>query len=467
MPQHTVDSLRKEIVGLDLPVPLLGGARRPYVFLDNAASTPAFRFVLDAVEGFLPWYSGVHRGTGYKAVVATRIFDETRRIAAAFVGADPAGNVVIYGSNTTGLINMLAARFGFRPGDVVISSAMEHHSNDLPWRRHCRVLYAGIDNLGGVDLGTMRRMLSEHAGKVKLVAVTGASNVTGFVNPVHEIAELAHAAGVPLLVDAAQLVAHRRVDVLPDGDPRHIDFIVFSGHKIYAPFGAGVLIGPKSFFSKGEPVNVGGGVVSFVSHEEVEWSPPPHSEEAGSPNVVGAVALAAALRLLGAVGMDAIEEHERELLVYCTEKARGVPGITLYGPVDDPRARVGVLPFTLDGFDHALVATILSAEGGVGVRNGNFCAQPFMRSLLGVTPAEEKLKRAASCDNPAVPGMVRASLGCYNNREDVDRFIEMLHCIARREYSGKYAIDPATGAWRPEGYAVAIPDPYGSPAFRA
>ncbi|HLF15689.1 MAG TPA: aminotransferase class V-fold PLP-dependent enzyme [Bacteroidota bacterium] len=457
MPRLTVESLRGGIVGLDTPIPLLGGGRRRYVFLDNAASTPTFRFVLDAISAFMPWYSGVHRGTGYKAVVATRAFDETRKVVGSFVGSDPTENVVIYGNNTTGLINMLAARFDFRPDDVVIATMMEHHSNDLPWRKHCRVVHVGIDGRGGVDLAALRGALAQYSGRVRLIAVSGASNVTGFINPIHEIAEICHAAGASILVDAAQLVAHRKVDVLDNDDPRHIDFLVFSGHKIYAPFGIGALVGPRSFFAQGEPVHVGGGAVSFVSIDEVEWSDPPNRDEAGSPNVVGAVALAASLRILSAVGLENVEDHERELLAYCTDRARSVPGIRLYGPADEPGAKVGVLPFTLDGFDHSLVATILSAEGGIGVRNGNFCAQVFTRTLLDVTPEEEKSQRAARCDNPLLPGMVRASLGCYNSREDVDLFIDMLHRIVKRDFRGKYSIDPESGAYRAEGYSVDVP----------
>lgn len=459
MPRLTVDQLRGGVVGLDTPVPLLGGGRRRYVFLDNAASTPAFRTVLDAVENFLPWYSGVHRGNGYKAVVATRVFDETRRVVASFTGADPSDSVVIYGSNTTGLINMLAARFEFAPGDVVVASTMEHHSNDLPWRKHCTVVHVGVDPKGALDLGALREELSRRAGKVRLVAVSGASNVTGAVNPIHDAARLAHDAGARILVDAAQLVAHRRIDVRPSSDPGHIDFLVFSGHKIYAPFGIGALVGPRDFFSRGTPATVGGGAVSFVSLDEVEWSDPPHRDEAGSPNVVGAVALAAALRTLGAVGMEAVEAHERELLAYATARIREVPGIRLYGPADDPSAKVGVLPFTLDGFDHSLVATILSAEWGIGVRNGNFCAQVFMRSLLRVSPSTEKSWRAARCDAPALPGMVRASIGCYNNREDVDLFVEALSAIAAGKHRGNYTLDPSTGAYRVEGYGVELPAP--------
>jgi len=457
MTQRTIESLRGEVVGLDARIPVLGGGEQRYVFLDNAASTPAFRSVLDSVADFLPWYSGVHRGTGYKALVATAVFTETREVVAGFVGADPGRDVVVYGANTTGLINMLAARLRPGPDEVVITTLMEHHSNDLPWRKHGNAVHVGTDPRGGVDLDSLRDALSRYAGRVKLVAVSGASNVTGFINPVHEIAALCHEAGTKIFVDAAQLVAHRPVRMLDHRHPGHLDFVVFSGHKIYAPFGIGALVGPRAFFAGGAPALVGGGAVSYVSLDEVEWAEPPHSEEAGSPNVTGAVALAEALRVLSSVGMERVASHEREMIAYCTGGARKIPGITLYGPVDEPDSKVGVLPFTLSGLDHALVATILSTEGGIGVRNGNFCAQIYMRDLLRVTSGEEKAARAMSCDSASLPGMVRASLGCYNNREDVDAFLAMLGKIARREHRGTYELDPATGLYQAEGFTLRMP----------
>jgi cysteine desulfurase/selenocysteine lyase len=457
MTNRSIESLRGEIIGLDEPIPVLGGQERRYVFLDNAASTPAFKSVLAAVTEFLPWYSGVHRGTGYKARVATTVFDETRKVVGGFVGSDPGRDVVVYGANTTGLINMLAARLAPDPDGVVVTTLMEHHSNDLPWRKHGNVVYVGTDERGGIRMDDLREVIARHSGRVRLVAVSGASNVTGFINPIHEIAALAHEAGAMILVDAAQLVAHRPVRMRSHDDPGHLDFVVFSGHKIYAPFGIGALIGPAAFFREGSPALVGGGAVAYVGQDEVEWADPPHSEEAGSPNVAGAVALAEALRVLGSVGMDRVASHERELIEYCTAGALKIPGITLYGPVDEPDIKVGVLPFTLSGLDHALVATILSTEGGVGVRNGNFCAQIYMRGLLKVSAETEKANRAMSCDSASLPGMVRASLGCYNNREDVDAFLATLGVIARGEYGGTYEIDPDTGSYREKTFSLRMP----------
>jgi cysteine desulfurase/selenocysteine lyase len=450
----TLSSLRDDVVGIDTKIPLLNGQHQRYVFLDNAASTPTFRSVLKCIEESMPWYSGVHRGMGFKALVATNVFDETHRIAGEFVGADLTNNVVIFSKNTTESINRLANHFHFAPDDVVISTMMEHHSNDLPWRKYARVVHVGILADGSIDLNALKNELTRHGDKVKLVAVSGASNVTGICNPVHDIAEWAHAIGAKIFVDAAQLVAHRPVDILPDDDPQHIDFIAYSAHKMYAPFGVGVIVGPTEFFAKGDPDDVGGGTVSYVGLEEVEWGTLPHKEEAGSPNVVGAVALAQAISILSAVGMHTIAEHEHHLLEYALSRMKKLPGVRIYGPTESLLHKVGVIPFTVEGLDHALVATILSTEGGIGVRNGNFCAQPYMRQLLNVTPEEEKQKRAARCDNPILPGMVRASFGCYNNEEDVDIFLDMLTRIVNRQYRGEYSIDPLTDMYAAKGYRV-------------
>lgn len=450
----TLANIRSELVGLDTKIPLLGGGSRRYVFLDNAASTPTFRSVLKCIEEFMPWYSGVHRGMGFKAIVATNVYDQTHRIAGEFIGADLSENAVLFGKNTTECVNKLANRFNFKPEDVVVTTVMEHHSNDLPWRKYCKVLHVGIRTDGGIDLDVLRQELKNRKGSVKLVAVSGASNVTGICNPIHDIAEWAHEAGAKIFVDAAQLAPHRSINILRHDDPRHIDFLAYSAHKIYAPFGIGVLVGPAEFFAAGTPDLVGGGTVSYVGTDEVEWGSLPQKEEAGSPNVVGAVALAEALTILKEIGMDTVAAHEQRLLEYAFSKMKKLPGIRLYGPTEKLANKVGVIPFNVDGMDHALVATILSAEGGIGVRNGNFCAQPYMRKLLDVSPEEERGRRAARCDNPVLPGMVRASFGCYNNEDDVDALIDMLDRIVHRTFSGKYSIDPISGMYITEGYNV-------------
>jgi selenocysteine lyase/cysteine desulfurase len=452
----TLSDLRNEIVGIDTCVPLLDGTERRYVFLDNAASTPTFRRVLKCVESFLPWYSGVHRGTGFKSVVATEVFDRAHEVVGTFVGADLSANHVIFTKNTTECVNKLANRFPFSPDDIVVTTAMEHHSNLLPWRKFAQVIHVGITNGGYLDLDELNRTLVKYAGRVKLVAVSGASNITGICSPIHAIAERAHAVGAKIFVDAAQLVPHRPVNMLPDDYPRHIDFLAFSAHKMYAPFGIGVLIGPHSFFAEGEPDMVGGGVVDVVTLDDVVWNETRNKDEAGSPNVVGGVALAEAINMMQQVGMDTIAAHEQHLLEYAFSKLKKLSGLKFYGPTEDVSDKVGVIAFTVDGMHHSLVSAILGAEAGIGVRNGYFCAQPYVKKLLNVLPEEEATGCGTSGDKTNVPGMVRASFGCYTNDGDIDLFVDAMERILRREYRGVYVQDETTGAFHPQGMSISL-----------
>ncbi len=455
-PQFHINDLRSEIIGIDTIVPLLDGSTRPYIFLDNAASTPTFRTVMKCLEEFLPWYSGVHRGTGFKSLVATEVFDRAHDICGEFVGADPETNCVVFTKNTTEAVNKLSNRFNFQKDDVVITSLMEHHSNDLPWRKNASVVHIGITKDGHLDLVALKKAIDQHRGKLKLVAINGASNITGICSPIHEIAEWTHNAGARIFIDAAQLAPHREIDILPDDHPQHIDFLAYSAHKMYAPFGTGVLIGPKKFFEEGVPDMVGGGVVDVVSLESVAWNDPPHKEEAGSPNVVGGVAVAEAIRILENVGMQAIAEHELHLLEYAYSRIRKVKGIQLYGPTDNLAEKVGVVTFNLDGMHNSLVAAIIGTEAGIGVRNGCFCAHPYVKALLNVSPEEdEKFTAEVLAGNKSnMPGMVRASFGCYNNEQDVDALREILERIVIKDYRGHYVQDSCSGAFHAEGYEI-------------
>ncbi|MDX9759167.1 MAG: aminotransferase class V-fold PLP-dependent enzyme [Bacteroidota bacterium] len=450
------EDLRPDILGIDTMVPLLDGTRVPYVFLDNGASTPSFRHALDVMAEFMPFYSGVHRGTGFKSILATQVFDEAHDIAGHFVGADLAHDTVIFVKNTTEAVNKLANRCDWRPGDVVITTMMEHHSDDLPWRRHATVVHVGVDDLGYLDMDELRAVFAAHRGHVRFLAATGASNITGIINPIHDMAELAHANGAAMFVDAAQLAPHRAIDIRPVGDPGHIDFIAYSAHKMYAPYGIGVLIGPKTYFANGDPDMVGGGVVDVVELDFVAWSAPPAREEAGSPNVPGAVALAAAIHMLTAVGMDQIAAHEHDLVRYAIRAMRDIPHLRIHGPVDDAAlaGKVGVISFDIDGVPHAKTAAILSAEGGIGVRNGCFCAHPYVKRLLRLDDDDAKTltDEILAGDRTNLPGMVRASFGCYNTVEDVDRLVAMLHRIVRGDYHGDYELNIRSGSYWPRNF---------------
>ena len=452
----TIHNVREQIVGLDRKVPLLDGTQRQYVNFDNAASTPALQPVHDKVNEFMAWYSSVHRGTGFKSQIATGAYELAHDIVGCFVGADLRTNTVIFGKNTTEAINKLARRFPLERDDVVLCSWMEHHSNDLPWRQQARSIHVAVRDDGSLDEDDFDRLLRQYAGKVKLVAITGASNVTGCLNPIHRLAEKAHAAGAKILVDAAQLAPHRAIQMRDDDDPGHLDFLVISAHKMYAPYGTGALIGPTSLFAQGTPDLVGGGTVSIVTEDEVHWAAPPDRDEAGSPNVVGAVALAQTVLSLQEIGMDALAQHEAELTAHALRRLQEIPGIELYGLTDPGRAaeRVGVIPFNVPDADHYKVAAVLSFEGGIAVRNGCFCAHPYILRLLQVS-GKEALRHQQDIiagKKVGLPGLVRISFGCYNTIEEVDHAVEVLGRIAAGEIEGEYEQDPSSGEYWPSGY---------------
>ncbi|MDZ7386559.1 MAG: aminotransferase class V-fold PLP-dependent enzyme [candidate division KSB1 bacterium] len=452
--------LRKQIVGWDHRVPLLNGRTVRYVNLDNAATTPAFSKVVESVQRFLPLYASVHRGAGFKSRWSTEVFEQAREIVARFVGANLRHDTVIFGVNATGAINKLSYRLCLPKGFVVISTLLEHHSNDLPWRRRAQVVRVRATPDGRLDEEDFDRQLKAHAGRIGLVAVTGASNVTGYLPPIHRLARKAHEAGAEILVDAAQLAPHRRIDMKPSDDPEHLDYVVLSAHKMYAPFGSGALIGPKAAFICGDPEYCGGGTVEAVTIEHVDWADPPERDEAGTPNAVGAVAMAAAAQALMDIGMEKVAAHEEELTRYALTKLRRIAGVRLYGETDPAKAgeRVGVIPFNIEGVHHALVAAVLGYEGGIGVRNGCFCAHPYVVHLLGLSRAEAEGWRlkVLSGDRSTLPGMVRASFGCYTCKEDIDRWIEMVERIVHRDFA-RYELNPGTGEYSPLGFKDPIP----------
>jgi selenocysteine lyase/cysteine desulfurase len=424
------------LLGADIQVPCTDGSERRYVNLDYAASTPVLAEVWESVEASMPWYSSVHRGSGYKSQVATAAYEDAREHIARFVGAR-AGDEVVFVRNTPEAINVLAA--ALPAGSRVLGSPVEHHANMLPWRRHDLRLLPFTRSPEEL-LDACERAL--RAERIDLVAVTGASNVTGEVWPVAELAGLAHRHGARLFVDAAQLAPHRPVDMAGSG----IDLLALSGHKLYAPLGAGALVGR---IPAGEPLLHGGGAVRLVTLDDVIWADAPDRYEAGSPNVVGAVALGAACRILRALGMDVVAEHERRLARRLRDQLAWVPGLRLlelWSGVD----RLGVATFTLDGYRDPLLAAILSAEHAIGVRHGCFCAHPLMTRLLGVPEAEADRLRAElrAGRRPLLPGAVRASIGLGTTIADVDRLVSALEEIAHSGPRGRYLHVPEHDEYR-------------------
>ena len=441
-----------EVVGHDTMVPVLSGRRR-YVNLDNAASTPPLRSVHQAVERFGTWYASVHRGPGYKSRVSTHAYEAARAAVAKFVGADTSRQTVVFVKHTTEGLNRVAQ--ALVPGTIVFTSIMEHHANMLPWREHgLEVQYIGADSHGvihGDHLETLLRAAPAH--RPKLVAIAGAYNVSGYTPPIHELARLAHRHGARILVDGAQLVPHEPVHMRGRSADEALDYLVFSGHKLYAPYGSGVLIGPKDAFD-GAPGLVGGGSVDLVTLDDVQWADLPDREEAGSPNVVGAVAMHAAIERLQQLGMSNVAAHERALSEYALQRLAEVPGLRVLGPSTASR-RVGALSFTVQDVPPFLVAAILACEWGVAVRAGCFCAHPGVIHLLGIPAADVALlqERVRAHDKLDIPGAVRASLALYNTRADVDVLIDGLRAIVDGRYRGTYRADATSGEYQPVGWS--------------
>ncbi|HEX9090531.1 MAG TPA: aminotransferase class V-fold PLP-dependent enzyme [Anaerolineales bacterium] len=448
---------RPLFVGLEAQVPLLDGSCCRYTNLDNAASTPPMKAVQQAVNDFLVYYSSVHRGTGFKSQLSTHVYEHARQIVLKFVGANPAEYTCIFGKNTTEAINKLARRIPLHgKRDIVLTSGMEHHSDDLPWRAAGQVVHVRLTADGRLDMDDFDTQLARYADRVAVVAIAGASNVTGYINPIHLLAEIAHSVGAKIVVDCAQLAPHRQISMLALDDPRHLDFIAISGHKMYAPFGTGAIVGRKDIFEPGNPDMSGGGTVEIVTLDQVVWTEPPEKEEAGSPNTVGAIAMASAMRQLEKVGMDSLAEHEASLTRYALERLRGIPQIRIYGDNDPAAAsdRLGVIPLEIEHTSHFLVAAILGYEYGIGVRSGCFCAHPYILHLLGLSAeqAAEVRRRILADDRSEMPGLIRASFGLYNTLADVDTLVEALTEISRGKNKGKFIQDKVTGEFSPMGW---------------
>lgn len=434
------------LVGDDVEVPCADGRERPYLNLDAAASTNALPAVAQRVHEFLPWYSSVHRGAGYKSRHATQRYEQARRAALGFAGRPHDGDdIAIVCRNTTEAINHLAYRLRLSPDDTIVTTVIEHHANLLPWARMCRRRFVECGPGGTFDLDDVIAALDE-VPRPKLLAITGASNVTGWLPPIDDIIEAARHRGIPTLVDGAQLAPHRPL-------PPTADYLAWSGHKMYAPFGSGILLGPRRSFTDGDPFLAGGGAVDLVDLDEVAWTDPPEREEAGSPNVVGAVALDAAIDELQRLGWEAIEAHDRELSIRLRNGLAAIDGVTILGP-DLSEDTLPLAGFNIAGMHHALVAARLSVEFAIGVRHGCFCAHPYLLRLLHLTAPQIADYRTAvlAGDRRAVPGAVRASAGLSTSTADVDRFLAAVAEVADGTPAPlEYDQDPHTGDFWPKG----------------
>ena len=390
--------MRIEAIRAEFPILRHRVRGKPLVYLDNAATTQKPQAVIDRISRFYAEEnSNVHRGVHSLSERATDAFENARQTVARFLGADDAREIVFV-RGTTEAINLVAQGYGhshIRQGDEVLISAMEHHSNIVPWQMLCDAVGAHLRVVPITDEGELRldeyeRLLS---ARTRIVAVVHVSNALGTVNPIRQMVELAHARGVPVLVDGAQAVAHMPVDV----QSLDCDFYVFSGHKIFGPTGIGVLYAKAALLDAMPPYQGGGDMIRSVTFEHTTYNVIPYKFEAGTPDIAGAIGLAAALEYVSQVGLDAIRQYEHELLAYGTRALTAIPGVRLTGTAPD---KGGILAFVLEGVHPHDIGTILDGEG-VAIRTGHHCCQPLMERL-------------------GVPATARASLALYNTREELD-----------------------------------------------
>ncbi|MDJ0776898.1 MAG: aminotransferase class V-fold PLP-dependent enzyme [Gammaproteobacteria bacterium] len=435
-------SLQNSFIGRDTEYPTVDGKRGPRIYLDSAASTLMMGPAYDVGHEFLEHYASTHSDLHYAARGASHAFEWAHDKVLEFVGADPANYCCFFaGSGATAGFNRMAASLArARPGrDVVLVSEMEHHSNDLPHRHHnAEVVHipceGEFERYGGLDMESLRATFDQYGERVNYIAVTGASNVSGAITPLAEVAALAHAVGAYLIVDASQMIAHAPADM----DAADVDVLVFSGHKIYAPGSPGAVIAKKSVLGEIKPAELGGGMVDDVYIAEyMPTATLPDREEAGTPNIVGAITLGAVLDLLTRVGMDKVREKEIALIDYAWKELSAIDGVTLYGPDPAEVARTGTLTFNIRGFDHGLTAAALNDYHNIQVRNGCFCAHPYVRELLKKELWEMDIDPDApnaEGDIERKRGMARASLGLYTTRADLEALVAAVRdLVARRD----------------------------------
>jgi len=417
----TIDMIRDMIYGLNTLVMLDNKSKIPAINLDNAATTPPFKRVIKEIQAQLSCYGSIGRGKGQKSEHSTDLYVNGRDIVKQFLGIHSDDYTVLYTQNTTDGINKLASALIESPEDMILSTRMEHHANDLPWRERAKVVYADVDNLGRLKIGDIEELLEKYKGKIKYVCVTAASNVTGYCNDIHRIASLAHRYGAKIVVDGAQIVSHRGVDMLGRSPEENIDFFVFSAHKMYSPFGGGAVVGLRDVLDKHIPKFYGGGMVEAVYDVDVCYASVPDSYEAGSPNYPGVVGMLKAIEILQYIGFGYIKRYEQFLMRRAISGLKKIPGVILYGDSKNIEDRVGVIPFNLRGIPPKVVAEYLSGAHGIAVRHAAFCAHPYVSRLTEENPH--------GCNPPE--GMVRISFGIYTNEAEVDAFLSAIQLIAK------------------------------------
>lgn len=383
------------------------------IYFDNGGTTPPMESVVKAVEEYTPWYKYV-ANKSLKADFLAALYQQGRTTVKRYVGADMENDIAIYTKNSTEAINILSNVILMRyqgQNPVVITTYMEHLSNYLPWKFRFKTVLVDVLPDGRLSMADLERKLWQYRGRAKLVAVTGASNVTGYVNPIYEIARMAHRYGAEIFVDGAQLVQHRRVCMRPADPAERIDYLSFSAHKIYAPAFSGVLIGPQSVFDEALPLYFGAGMESLATDQKIILKQGPERYEGGSNNLLGAIALSCALLTIEGAGMNAIRKHESDLLEYGIGLLSRNPNVILYGDTGYLEDRIPIISFNVRGRTYEETAGYLYDDYGIITKNGLCGSDLYVKKLTQGTPYD---------------GIVRASMALFNQRFELDRLAEAL-----------------------------------------
>lgn len=428
MHRDSIDDLRKLFVGLDKKVNINGKGRIVPINFDNAATTPPFKRVVKRVLETTEYYGSIARGDGQKSQYCSDLYEECRRYILKYFNAPEEIYTAIFVGNTTDGLNKLSNILINNKEYIVITTRMEHHSNDLPWRNKCDLKYVEVNEDGRININEIEELIERYKEKVKYITITGASNVTGYINDIRKISGLIHKYGGKIIVDGAQLVPHKKIYMYKKDSLENIDFLVFSGHKIYAPFGSGAIIGLRKDFNNNLPDTKGGGTVEYVIDNNQLWLNTPEKNEAGTPNLFGAVAIMEAMKEIENIGFERIEKNEKELLQYLINGLKELNRVKLYADNDCIDDRLGILVFTIDGMKYYEVGEKLSEIKAIGVRQGGFCSHPYTRRVLGIP--NNQLQEYINKNG--IPGLVRVSLGIYNSKKEANIFLETVELLCRR-----------------------------------
>lgn len=418
-----------KVIGTQASITLKNGKKTRVILLNNAATTPPFESTLKIVNEFLQTYGALHRGAGPHANITYQKAEQALSTLRKFLNIGDE-HALLFTHNTSAAINFLIRLLRLSDDDVILTSTIEHTSNNLPWvyNSRAKTVYVNSTADGALDYDDLEAKADAH-GNLKLIALTGASNLTGYIPDIARVAKLAHAHGALLFVDAAQYAPHRPIDMQADG----IDALAFSAHKVYAPFGLGVLAVPRRILET-EPVDPGGGSIDMISANRVVWAPPTVRHQTGTWNVTGIIAAAASCQILMDIGWDAIIAHEKELVAYAAYQLATVPGIRLYVSPETyvKQNRIGTFTFNLKGYHHALVSAILENEYGIETRAGTICNHRLVHgwSNIDETTQTEIECRIEQGDRLASYGIVRASICLHNTKDDIDVLVAALKSIA-------------------------------------